>query len=169
MDKYARENLTELFERWLDPSQARTAASEVQAVERMFTDYPAPLPRTQTLEQIRGAICARLSRRRRVALFAKGLATVAAAIVLTVVGLSRHTLDHPRGQVNSASLIPASLWESDDLSSDDAQLAYFTSEINTLEDQVQALRSGDFEGGGAGALDEVELELFQIDTEFWKG
>jgi hypothetical protein len=73
-----------------------------------------------------------------------------------------------RPDLSHAALIPTAIWESDDIASDDFDIAYFASEIQHIEAQVRALEADDGESTGAGALDEVEMELMRINSEFWK-
>jgi hypothetical protein len=167
MAKRVREDLTELFRLWLDPQEAQDAAREVRAAEEMIESNPAPLPATATLDRIKQQMRLRSIHRRRNH-FMEGVAAVAAAIMI-VVGLSQYNLNRPSSAIGFASLIPDALWESDDIASDDVKLAYFNSEVDRLEAQVQAIEYGDADTSGAGTLNEVEMELFEIDTDFWKG
>ncbi|OHB64333.1 MAG: hypothetical protein A2Y76_01970 [Planctomycetes bacterium RBG_13_60_9] len=67
-----------------------------------------------------------------------------------------------------AAIMPAAIWESDNLAVDDLDIVYFTAEIRHIETQMQALESDEGEVGGGGP-DELESELMAIETEFWKG
>jgi hypothetical protein len=161
-----REDLTELFGLCLSPREAKTACEEVRAAERILESYPAPLPADETLNQVQLEMRRESLRRHRAGHFLRGVASVAAAIV--IVGIAQHGLQGTKRPFGVASLIPAALWETNDMVSDDARLAYFDSEVDRLEVQVQAIESSDSDTG-AGALNEVETELFQIDSDFWKG
>ena len=96
------------------------------------------------------------------------LAAAAAVIVLALIGLlGPRSANRPH--LSYAAIIPAAIWESDDLTADDLDLAYFSSEIRQIEAQMQALDAEDSDTGVGGALDEFETELMAIQTEFWKG
>lgn len=168
MERRVREDLTELFGLWLDPQQARAAAEDVRAAERMIELHPAPLPAAGTLDQVRRQMRRRSLHRRRVAHFTQGVAAVA-AVILIAVGPSWHNSQRPHRSAGLASLIPAALWETDDIASDDVKLAYFNTEVDRLEAQVEAIENGDADTSVNRALNDVEMELFQIDTDFWKG
>lgn len=167
MQKRVREDLTGLFEQWLDGSQARTAAEEIRAAEQLIDAYPSPLPSAQTLELVKQQMYVRRSRR-RVARMAQAVATVA-AVVAIVIGLVTHVTQRPGGRIDFGFLLPATLWETNDIAVDDVELAYLTSEVKHLEAQVRAAEGSDSDASGINALNEAEMELFQIDTEFWKG
>jgi hypothetical protein len=166
MAQRIREDLTELFRLWLDPQKARDAAQEVRSAEEMIESYPTPLPAAATLDRVKQQMRHRVIRRRR-SHFMEGVAAVAAAILI-VAGLSQYGMPGSRSSVGLA-MLPAALWESNDIASDDVKLAYFNSEVDRLEAQVQAIESSDSDVSSTGTLDDVELELFQIDTDFWKG
>jgi hypothetical protein len=168
MEEKPREDLTELFGLLLERQEAQAAAQEVRVAEQMLESYPAPLPTTRTLDRIRLQMQMRSLHRHRVSRLIQSAAAVA-AVILIVAGLSRYNLRRTNNAIGFASLIPAALWESDDIASDDVKLAYFNSEVDHLEAQVQAIENGDTDTSGAGTLNEVEMELFQIDTDFWKG
>ncbi len=93
---------------------------------------------------------------------------LAAAVLLTaLIGFfGRPAPRQP--EVSFASLIPTAIWESDDLASDDMELAYFQSELERLETQMQAIEAGDGDLLATASLDEVEMEMIRIDRQFWK-
>ena len=165
--KQVREDLTEVFGLWLDSQQAQVAAEDVRAAEQMLESYPAPLPADRTLDQIKLQMSIRSLQHRRIRRIVRGIA--AAAVIMIVVGLSIYNHQRSTGRIGFASLIPAALWETDDITSDDVELAYFTSEVDHLEAQIQAVENGDADTNGSGVLNEMEMELLQIDTDFWKG
>ena len=73
------------------------------------------------------------------------------------------------GEVSYASLIPAAIWENDDITTADEDLAVFTAQIDQIEDEVLTLQSGERAGNGDSTLVELELELIEINSDFWKG
>ncbi len=92
---------------------------------------------------------------------------MAAAIVLALIGFFGRPVREP-SSVSYASLIPSAIWESDDIASDDMELAYFRSELRQIETQMEALEAGDGDLVATASLDDVEMELIRIDTEFWR-
>ena len=85
--------------------------------------------------------------------------------VLAFLGRSSRTTGP---ELSYATLIPTAIWESDDISTDDMDIAYLAAEIRDIEAQVQALEAGQTEDIRVATLHEVETELMQINTEFWK-
>jgi hypothetical protein len=90
-------------------------------------------------------------------------------VILTVLVGQYDRSPASRPGVSFASIIPAAVWESHDIAAEDLDLVYFTSEIRQIEAQMQAIEAGETEIRGSNALDELEMELIAIETEFWKG
>ena len=70
--------------------------------------------------------------------------------------------------VVASSLIPTAIWESDDISADDLRLATFTAEVERIENELRSLLL-DENGSDESVLDEAEIELIDLEGEFWKG
>lgn len=168
MTDQAHENLTELLRRFMDEPAARTAHEDIQAGERLLEAYPAPTPDTRLIASIKTQMAAAALRRHRIVRLVHGsLATAAAVIVLAWIGLLGPG-PASRPHMSYAAIIPAAIWDSHDITADDLDLVYFSSEIGQIEAQVQALDAGESESG-SGALDEFEDELMAIQADFWKG
>lgn len=165
----ARENLTELLRRFMDESAARDAQADVDAAERILEVHPAPTPSRETLATIKDLMIASAARRRRLRVFRRAVA-VAAAVVLTVL-LGRYSQPPAvsRPGISFASIIPAAVWDSDDLVADDPDLAYFVSQIGQIESQIHAVEAHETETRATDSTGELELELIAIETEFGKG
>lgn len=164
-----RENLTVLLRRFMDGTAAQGAYEDIQAGERHLEARPAPEPDARVVAGIKAQMVARARRRHRVVRLIRGsLATAAAVIVLALIGLPGPD-SGSRSGVSFASIIPAAIWESQDLTTDDLDIVYFTAEIRHIEAQMQALEADKPEVRGTNAVEELEMELLQIETEFWKG
>lgn len=162
------DELKELLKRFTDSSEAGSIERGIRAGDRLFDVHPAPQVAPETLATIKRRISVRLGAPHRHAhpLY-RYVGAAAAVIAMALIAFfGRSAPEQPR--VSYASLIPTAIWESEDLASDDAELAYFRSELRHIETQMQALEAGDGELVAAGSLDEVELELIRIDTQFWK-
>jgi len=168
MRDQAHENLIELLQRFMDEPTAQAAHKDIQAGERFLEAYPARTPDARLIATIKTQMAAAALRRHRIVRLVHGsLAAAAAVIVLALIGLPGPG-SAKRPHMSYAAIIPAAIWESDDLTADDLDLAYFSSEIGQIETQMQALDAGESEGA-SGALDEFEDELMEIQTDFWKG
>ena len=168
MRDQARDNLTELLKRFMDASAAQAAERDIQAGERILDAWPAPVPDGRTIASIKARMAVAAPRHRwRVRVFGGSLATAAAIIMIVLVGLlGRGPINGPATRF--AAILPAAVWESDNLAADDLDLVYFTSEIRQIEAQMQALEADEGEMGGETPED-LQMELMAIETEFWKG
>lgn len=165
----AHESLIELLQRFMDGPAAKAAHEDIQAGERWLDAYPAPTPEARIIAALKVQMAASALRRHRITQAVRASVAVAAAvIVLALIGLLG-----PRSASQSpmfiATLIPAAIWDSDDITADDLDLAYFSSEIRQIEAQMQALNADDGDNGVSGVPEEFETELMAIQTEFWKG
>jgi hypothetical protein len=165
----AHESLMELLRRFMDEPAARAAQEDIRAGERYLDAYPAPTPEARLLAAIETQMAVAALRRRRIARLVHGsLAAAAAVIVLALIGLPGPGPAN-RPHMSYATIIPPAIWDSDDITTTDLDLAYFSSEIRQIEAQVQALEMGDAETTGNDASDEIEMELLALQAEFWKG
>ncbi len=169
MTDQARENLTELLRRFMDAAAAETAERDIRVGEAILDAHPAPSPDDRVVASIKAQMAAAVhGKHRYVRVYQGSLATAAAIVVAVLIGqLGRGPGNGP--PIAYASIIPAAVWESDDIACDDPDLVYFTSEIRQIEAQMQALEAGEGETTGSGMVEELEMELMRIDTEFWKG
>ena len=167
MKDQAQENLIELLQQFMDEPSARTAHQDIQAGERWLTTYPAPAPRNRVLAAIHTQTIRSARRRQRVIrLIHTSLAAAAAVVILALVGQLG-----PRATSRShpVAFIPAAIWDSDDITTADLDLAYFSSEIRQVEAQMLALETGESETVDNDVSDEIEMELLALQAEFWKG
>jgi hypothetical protein len=165
----AHENLIELLQRFMDEPAARATHEDIEAGERWLDAQPAPTPEARVIAAIKTQMAVAALRRHRIRrMVHASVAAAAAVIVLSLIGLlgPRST---GRSPMSYAAIIPTAIWESDDITTDDLELAYFSSEIRQIEAQVQALDADDGDNGVGGGSEEFETELMAIQTELWKG
>ncbi len=173
MEDRNQENLRELFEKFFDAEQAERCVEDIQKAERIFREHPAPEPDDMLIANIKAEIALRLpaARAHRVRRIIYEVVGAAAAIlIVAALSLQLFEKDVPQnGEFVYASLIPTAIWESDDIAADDEDLAVFTAQIEQIEDEVLALQSGEEVGNGDSTLVELEMELIEINSDFWKG
>ena len=170
-----RENLKELFGKFLDAEQAESCVEDVQKAEQILREHPAPEPDDMLIANIKAEIAMRLPAGRtyvfkQIAYKVVGIA--AAVIILTAIGLRLFDKGgvEPNGGVQYTSIIPTAIWESDDIAAADANLATFTVEIEQIENELLALQLGEDDGNGDRSITELEMELIEINnSDFWKG
>jgi hypothetical protein len=173
MENRNHENLRELFEKFFDAGQAESCVEDIQKAEQILREHPAPEPDDMLIANIKAEIAVRLQalrahRFRRIIYEVIGAA--AAILIVAAVSLQLFKIAPPgSGKVSYASLIPTAIWESNDIAADDEDLAVFTAQIEQIEDEVQTLQSGEDTGNGDSTIVELEMELIEINGDFWKG
>lgn len=170
------ENLKELFEKFVGTEEAERAVEDIYKAEQIMRENPAPQPSDELIAEIKSEIARGLLQRPTVVFgFRKTVYKVAAvaAVIMILSAISIKLFKHGKPYVpvksEYASIIPTSLWESDDLSADDADLAIISAEIEQIENEMLTLQSGEGEGNGQRAITELEMELAEIEGDFWKG
>ena len=162
------ENLNELFEQFYSPVQAKQAADDVREVEQIFSRNPAPEPDKALIADTKSGITQTLQQRS--AFSFKAVAVAAVITVAAVVGVTFfQRVRHGPEKAFYAAAIPETVWETDDLTTEDSQLAIVTTELAEIEDQILAVHSAENGGNGQYRLAELETELMEIDSDFWKG
>ncbi|UCC22742.1 MAG: hypothetical protein JSW23_01345 [Planctomycetota bacterium] len=166
------ENLKDLVGQFFNAEEAGRVVEDVREGEWIVREYGAPEPDSRLIADIKaeigGALAERKSRAFRRTVYK--VAAVAAAIVIAVtmsVKLSERGGESET--VVAASMIPAAVWESDDIAVDDAELGTIVGEIEELEGDLLALELGENGGNGYEAVEELEAELEEIEGVFWKG
>lgn len=175
MDNRDGENLTELFEKFFDAEHAQEYSEDIRRGEQILREHPAPEPDDMLIANIKAEIAMRLPARRPHTFGQtayRAAAVAAAVIILTAISVQVFKNGHQpaeRGGLVQASLIPTAIWESDDIATDDMNLATFTAEIEEIENEVLTLQSGERGSNGEGTIVELEIELIEISSDFWKG
>jgi len=167
MRDQAHENLVELLRRFMDEPTAQATQEDIQAGERWLGAYPAPAPDARLLMVLKAQMAASARRRHHLTRLVHASLAAAAVILLALVGLFAPRTAN-QAPLSVASMLPAAIWDSDDMTADDLDLAYFSSQIGQIEAQMQALAGEDGEVG-TGAPEELEMELMAIQAEFLKG
>lgn len=172
MNSQNDENLKELFERFLNAEQAESSVEDIQKAEQILREHPAPEPDSMLIADIKAEIAMRLPAKRKNAFMktASRAAYAAAAImIITAISLSLFD-DNAREPAPRQydSIILTAVWESDDITTDDADLAIYTIEIEQIEDELRSLQLGESAGNGDSNISELEMELVTINNDFWK-
>jgi hypothetical protein len=161
------ENLKELFERFQSAEQAESSLKDIQKAEQILRENPAPEPDSMLTANIKAEIAMRLPAK-RANIFAKIAlkAGYAAAAILIISAISLSLFNDKNRE--PGPLIPTAVWESDDITTDDTELAIYTIEIEQIEEELRSLQSGEDAGNGDSSLSELEMELVAINNDFWK-
>ncbi len=173
MDGRNEEKLKGLFDKFLDPKQAEQAVDDLREGERILSEHPAPEPDGRLIADIKAEIAGALLRRKANVfrkIVYKAAVAAAAVIILAVIGVELYKKGGGKAErLITASIIPEVIWESDDVSADDADLAILAAEIEQIEGEALAVQLGENSGNGNRNLLEMEMELIEINSDFWKG
>jgi len=167
MEDHAHDNLKDLLRQFFNAADAEMADADIRTGERLLGEYPAPMPERETILRIKKQVAATVWRRRRIAQTLRRSVAVAAVVAFALLGvLSRGPTS--RTDMFHAAIIPAAIWDSDNIAAADVDLVYFTGEVRQIESQLQALNAADDEAAGV-TVEDLETELIQIETELSKG
>jgi len=168
------ENLKELFERFLDSKEAEQAAEDIRKGERIVREHPAPEPGREVIANIKVRVAKAVLRRRANTIRRMVYKAAVAAAVVLIAGVGVRLWLSEKGGVKTgkiiyASVIPSAIWGSEDTASYDADLAVLNTEIEQVESEIGGVQSVETNGNGRGELTELEMELTEINSDFWKG
>lgn len=171
MEDQTNENIEELFGKFLSDQDARRVAEDIQKAEEILREHPAPEPAGELLADINSKITEALSaeKPKTYKLITYRMAAVAAAIIILVAVGIRFFEKGPAETQIPVTLIQQAIWESEDISADQAELALLTDELEQIEGEILALRLGEDGGEGDRESVELEMELTDIGGDFWKG
>jgi len=169
MNSENKENIEELFEKFLDPQQARQAAEDIRQGEQIISQHPAPVSDAKLVAEIKAEMAENLHRQKARTHRRMVYKLAAAAAVLVLAGVSVKLSITTNSGPPKTFAISEVIWESDDITADDNQLAVLTAEIEQIESEIMALQLADNGSNGYGAVTDLEIELVEIDSDFWKG
>jgi len=102
---------------------------------------------------------------RRMVCEAAGVAAAVLVLAAVWIGMERGGRQSDR----MVAFMPGVLWDSDDIAADDTDLVYFSTQLARIENEAVALRSGESTPNGESVLPQLEIELMEIESDFWKG
>ncbi|MFZ0035257.1 MAG: hypothetical protein WAK60_09770 [Sedimentisphaerales bacterium] len=166
MNSEPEENLKDLFEKFLNSEQAEQAAEDVQKGEQILRSHSAPEPDGELITNIKTEIAASLLRKKDNAfrrIVYKTMAVAAGFILLAVIGVK---LFEKGESPASDSTAQKAVWESESLADET-----LTAEIEQIENDLFAAQLGENNGNGYEDVTELELEmeLTEVNSDFWKG
>lgn len=168
--KPENENLEELFGKFLNENDARKAAEDIMQVEKLLNEYPAPKPDAELLLSIQSRINNKLSQTKKQSSVSIGHWSAAIAAAVLIVGFISITLLNrtQHQQTTDRPAIAVSLETEDDFLQDDSEFLLLAAQLQDIEDELTALQSG-MNGYYSNIADELEIELLEINSDFWKG
>jgi hypothetical protein len=167
-----KENPKELLEKFLNPEDAAGTIEDLGRAEQLLRENPAPEPDKHIITNIKRQIEETLTAHKRLRTFrsvAYRVAVAAAIIIMAAISTTMLEKDvEETGIKKYASIIPRAIWESDDITAADADLALLTAEMEQIEDEMLALETGENGNNAERAVSELEMELIAMDSDFGK-
>ncbi len=172
MNMNGEENLKNLFEKFLNSEQANQAVEDVRKGEQILREHTAPQPDGELIAGIKSEIAASLHNKREKAFIYKAAAVAAGFIILAIMSVKLFETEEAQPPKPVSSLImPNTVWESERLADDDAASATLVDEVKQIENDLFAAQFGDNGSTGYETVTELEIEteLTEISSDFWKG
>jgi len=173
MGNAEQENLRELSAGFMNEESARRAAEDIEKGDELLRKWSGPELGEKTMAEIKGRVISEVRRRRAIAERRRIWATaaVAAAIMIGAVFMIRWLERRPTEQATAryAATIPARVWESSDITKDDADISVLTAEVEAIENELGNRQMKETIGNGSAAAGDLELQLIEIGGDIWKG
>ena len=165
MIKKDDENLDELLRRFYDDTTAAQVRDDIVAGDELLGSLPGPQPSDALVSQIKTGLESRLQRKNR---YAYKVAAVAAAVIVAVfAGLFMQTLEQKEPQPPVAMVTGEDIWESRDVT-----FEAISADLDQIRETMLAVALDEVDNGNgqmAEAINELETELIEMETVFWKG
>ena len=172
MKSQNEENLKELFKKFLNSKQAKQIEQDIRKGEQILREHPVSEPDSKLIADIKAEVGKAVLRRKTKVfrrMVYKAAVVAASVIFLAAIGIKLFEKGGESERVETFSIIPAAIWESEHLADDDVDLAILTAEIEQIESDLLAVQMGEKGGNGHEAVTELEMELIEINSDFWKG
>jgi hypothetical protein len=168
--KNKNENFDQLLEKFFPHDQITVISRDIEAGQEFLHQFPAPKPNPAVLENIKSGIALALKAKKahtvRFGIY-KSMAVAAVLTLAALIGLKSINEQTIQPQ-KQASIIPAKLWESSEITADDEDLALYSAKVQQIEDELADLHENSYSDSYSPVAD-LETELYEIDNDFWKG
>ena len=169
------ENLKKLLDKFFTSEHARELTENINSADQLLADTPAPIPDAELIAKIKAKTAQNLHQRQTVKTFKRALykaASIAALFFILAsitVKLFEKPNSKPQQRVITASIIPSAIWDSVSLLEDDEDLAILNAEIDEMEGALISLQLNETTNNETDPVTELEIELIEINSDFWKG
>jgi len=168
-----RENLEQLLGQFLDAQEAAQAKEDIEIGRRLLGGYAVPQPGAERIAKIKAEIEQALQERpEKVSNKLVIQVAIAAAVIIiaAVVGVRQFAgSGHSGEKAGTDTGISAAVWEDESISADDADLLVLSAELEQIEDELGVLTSGENGSVRQTELSQLEMQLVEVNSEFWKG
>jgi hypothetical protein len=173
------DNLNKQLRVFMDSDSAGKAAEDFKQADLIFEKYKsAAEPDSKLLANIKADISRELNHNKASIIKTATLRFAAAAAVFLIAAsvffmMNQNDTQPPKNQAvaqitDSASTV--SIWDSEDVTANDAQYETFEREIEQIESEIVAIKyETDSTINGESELTEIENDLIEIQSDFWKG
>lgn len=165
------ENLNELLSRFLDERQTHEAAEDIRAGEKLLASFSAPACDQDVINSIKAQIEVHLEARKRQKLVRSMFYRVAVAAVIIVLAIAgvKFFPEPKREQATVNKVGQGFIWDDEIGTGSDEQLTALTAQIDEIEASMLAIRLDENGTEGGMILTDLEMEMSEINGDFWKG
>jgi len=165
------ENLNELLSRFLDERQTHEAAEDFRAGEKLLASFPVPACDQDVINGIKAQIKVRLEARKRQKLIRSMFHRVAACAVIIVLAIAgvKFFPEPKRERVTVSKAGSDFIWDDEIGTGSDEQFAALTAKIDEIQASMLAIRLDENGDEGGTILTNLEVEISEINGDFWKG
>ena len=169
MKNKTSENIEELFSRFLDNEQAREAANDIRKGEQLLRDNPAPEPDYILIENIKREMAEKSIRQTRAAGLHRMVyrAVAVAAAIIIVLGISQKISEN--GGDRPPFDPPTETKLDREVASINATISLLSDEIEQSQNALLGISSTTGNFNLTNSADELETDLIEISSDFWKG
>lgn len=178
MNMKKEDNLNKLLNTFMAPDSAAKAAEDFRQADLIFERYESVKPDAELLANIKADISREIGHSKASIIKAAALRLAAVAAVFLVMISVWFAVNQDKTQQNLGPAIAqtidiisaASIWDSEDMMTNDNQYETFEREIEQIESEIAAMKYGnDSIIYGESELMEIESGLIEILSDFWKG
>ncbi len=167
------ENLKELFKKFIGAELSEQAVEDIRQGEQILRSHTAPEPDSELIADIKAEITANLLHKEKNTfrkMLSKTTAVAAGFILLAFIGVKFFEKNQAEPErLVADSTLPEAVWQSECLADDSADSAALLTEVEQIENDLLALQFGENGDNGYEAVTEMEMELTEINVDFWKG
>ena len=168
MTDHKNENLDELLSRFYDETQAGQVKNDIRSGDELLASFPAPPPPQTLINNINAEFDKESARKSRTAYYK--IAAAIAALIIIIFNLLPSTgpIETPPITMTTDTILD----NGSIFSETDVDLALLSAEIENIEMSILALRLDETENGTGlidDYIDDLETQLTEIETIFWKG
>lgn len=174
MAECKNKNLDELLAQLYSKELAEQVKNDIESGDKLFASFVVPVPSESLIDDIKAKINAKLARKPYMAYY-KLAAVAAAVVIVTLAGFRIFSLNNNKATRNHVAYADESvkqIWDTENFSENNIDLAVLSAEIEQIEISISALRLDETDNGTvriAESIDDLETKLIEIETIFWKG